>query len=56
MKKYVMKVIRIKAQYGSDFQKELLEGAIDVMLKALKMHAERSHKNNEIHYRIEEQY
>lgn len=33
---------------GSDFQKEVGEGAIRITLKALKMHIEGNHKKNKV--------
>lgn len=45
--------ITIDVKHGSKFQQELFDGAIGVMLKALKIHHELAHKKNKVDYSID---
>jgi hypothetical protein len=44
--------IVIKATYGSDFQKELITGYTEIVLRAMRTHYEQSHKENHLEITI----
>lgn len=42
--------VTIRLEYGSDFQKDVWSGSLEIMLGALKAQMESRHKKNKLNY------